>query len=338
MKNFFQQILNKPKVVIPVVAAIAVVVGVIAYVEIGRVPAAIEADRFVADSTNPNQYSVDLAFPKGGRIATVNVKVGDQIKKGETMASLEAGDALGLVTQTRGALNLARAQYASLDVQYSNAKKQQDVLVQTALNTLLSSDLTAVAEEVTTATGRHVLHDAGQTPTISGTYTCGKEGEYRITPYRTGSSGTQTGYNFKFTGLETGSGIVDFYSPQALGSCGLYIQFPAEYSASNVVWVVSIPNALSSDYVKNKNVYDLAVATRDQVLNQYQANLGRSSAANTAQASIDAAEGAYQAALGAYNNTLIVAPTDGTVSYVDSDLKVGQSVTANKTVITITQK
>ena len=57
-----------------------------------------------------------------------------------------------------------------------------------------------------------------------------------------------------------------------------------------------------------------------------------------AKATVEAARGAYQAALGAYQNNLIVAPVDGVVNFVDKNIVEGQSVTAGKNVISLTVK
>jgi len=331
------KLLDKPKIIIPIFFVLAVIVGVVSYRFIGQTPVVTLSDSSTSTVQSESTInSVDLSFPKSGRLAEVSVVVGSQVKKGDTIASLDAGDSLGAVNQTKGALELAKAQYASLNVQYANAKLQQDTLVSNAHRTLLSSGLSAVAKSTDTNTSASVV-DNNSAPQISGTYTCDKEGSYEIAPY---ASGATSGYSFLFSGLEQGTGNVAYYTSQTLGSCGLYILFPVGYSSSNVKWVVNIPNMKSSGYAANKNAYDLAVATRDQVLNQLEANLGKngSSDANVAQASVDAAQGAYQAALAAYKNNLIIAPIDGVVTFLDSHLKIGQSVTANKTVITIANK
>lgn len=332
MKNFIK-LLEKPKIIIPIAMAAAIIIGLVSYRFVGQSPAvALSSNSNIASSTAlSTDDSTNLAFYKAGRLGSVSVAVGAPVKQGDVLASLDAGDALGAVNQAKGALELAKAQYGSMDVQYANAKKQQDVLVINAHRTLLSNNLMAVAKDTATDV------DESQIPQISGTYTCDKEGSYEIEPY---GSVNDSGYSFTFKGLETGAGNVTYYTPQPLGKCGLFIQFPAEYYSRYVNWTVDIPNTRSSSYIANKNAYDLAVSTRDQVLKQFQANLGENGSfnANIAQAAIDSAQGAYEVALAAYRNNLILAPIDGVVTFVDSNLKVGQSVNANKTVITIVKK
>jgi multidrug resistance efflux pump len=326
MSTSSQSFIHKPKLVIPFVLVLAIVAGFFIFNNVGKAPV-VHVPSDVATnanviSTDASDNSVALGFPQGGRIASVSVKVGDHVTKGEVLASLDTGTAAGAVTQAQGALQLAQAQYASQNVQYANAKTQQDTLVENAYRTLLSTGLAAIPS----------VQDDSHVPAISGTYTCDNEGSYQIAPY---ASGANSGYSFTYTGLESGNGTVTFNTPQPLGSCGLYITFVPGFSGATK-WTVSIPNTESASYVANKNAYDLAVSTRDTTLAQFAANLDTSSTANTAKAAVTAAQGVYQSAVANYQNELIIAPTNGTVSFVDQDLKVGESATQNKAVISIT--
>lgn len=336
MKRSLLQLVHKPKIVLPVSIGIALIIGVIFYGSVGRAPVVtLPNDASLRDASTTSAGSVDLSFLKAGRLATVTVHQGDSVHEGEVLATLAAADVQGALNQAKGALELAKAQYASLNVQYANVKTQQDVLVANAYRTLLSSGLAAVASNKDTNSIQTV--DDKQIPQISGSYTCSTAGSYDIYPY---GSGSASGYSFQLKGLEQDTGTVAYYTPQPLGSCGLFILFPVGYVFDpSIEWVVAVPNTRATSYTTNKNAYDLAVATRDQVLKQLEANLGKdgSAAANIAQATIDAAEGAYEMAQAAYSNSSIVAPANGTVSFIDAHLKVGENVAANKVVITITR-
>jgi len=338
MKKTFIELLERPKVIIPLVLVIAVIVGAVSYNFIGQTPVVnLVNDSNLATSTIESAVnSIGLSFNKSGRLSTTSVNIGSFVKKGDVLASLDAGDSLGLINQTKGALELAKAQYSSLNVQYTNVKKQQDTIVANAYKTLLSSNLIAVAHRPDYDKSSDPI-DNNQVPQISGSYSCDKNGSYEIQPY---ASGAVSGYSFNFKGLEEGTGNITFYNPQPFGSCGLQIQFPVGYYSTSVKWVIDIPNTKSPSYIVNKNAYDLAVSTRDQVLKQFEANLGENgvSDANISKASIDSAQGAYETALASYQNSLIIAPVDGIVTFIDPHLKVGQSVSANKTVITIIKK
>lgn len=335
MKTSITQLIHKPKIIIPVGVGIALIVGAFLYNVVGRAPVVtLVTDASTASSSVSSTGSYTLSFLKTGRLGTLQVKTGEVVRQGQVLATLDAGDSLGALNQAKGALELAKAQFASLNVQYANTKVTQDTLVNNAYRTLLSSGLTAVAHNRDSDSLETV--DSDQAPQVTGTYTCGKEGSYSILPY---ASGTASGYSFTYHGLETGSGEITNYTSQALGTCGLSIQFPAGYHLGYVTWVITIPNTNSAVYIANKNAYDSAVATRDQVLKQLEESLGThgSAATSAAQAAIDTAQGAYEIAQANYNNTIITAPIDGTVSFIDDHLKIGQSVAANSAVITITR-
>jgi len=281
-------------------------------------------------STISSSGVIDLSFPKTGRIEEVNVINGQAVHKGEVLAKLSAPDQEGAVNQAKGALDLAEAQYASLNSQYATTKKQQDLMVNNAYQTMLSSGLTGTPD-----------NQDKNVPIISGTYTCDKEGSYIIAPY--GSSNGDSGYSFKYSGLESGIAEVKYDNSIALGSCGLQIKFtnPSTTGTSfnpNIKWTIKIPNTDSSTYLANYNSYELSKQNEEKVLSDLSTTLGGNGDTSVEKAQISAAQGAYEQALGAYQNNLIIAPGDGTISFIDKDLVVGQSTTPNKTVISITVK
>ncbi len=315
-------IFHKPKLIIPLAVAIALIAGIVLYPRVGVAPAVSLPD--ASEQLIASGAEVRLSFPKMGRVETVLVAQGEVVRKGQVLARLADPQAQGAITQARGALDLARAQYASLNSQYSTTKKQQDLLVENAYRTLLSLGLEGVPDK-----------QDSNTPIISGTYTCGNEGSYILEPYS--SSDNDSGYSIRYSGLEKGIMGVKYDNPVPLGSCGLMVKFnPALRINTGVAWTIAIPNTRSADYLTNKNAYDAAVSTREKVLADLSATIGGESDSSVAKAQVSAAEGAYLAAVGAYQSNVITAPADGTVSFIDDDLKVGQSVVANKTLITLT--
>jgi multidrug efflux pump subunit AcrA (membrane-fusion protein) len=318
----FKQLLSKPKSFLPIFALVVLVLSAVLYRNIGIAPG-IPANIGVADSLTTPDGNISLSFAKNGRVEAVLVKERDFVKKGEVLARLSAPDALGTVNQAKGALALAQAQYASLNVTYANTKNQQDTMVDNAYKILLSSALE----------GTPSIQDSN-VPVISGTYTCGKEGVYILKPYSSGDN--DTGFSFNYSGLETGTAGVKYDNPVPLGVCGLQIKFihVTNFNA-NTVWTINIPNTKSSVYLANKNAYDLAVSTREKILADISTQIGNSNDSSVAKAQVDAALGAYQAALGAYQNNIITSPVDGTVTFIDPNLKTGQSVIAGKSVISI---
>ncbi len=99
-----------------------------------------------------------------------------------------------------------------------------------------------------------------------------------------------------------------------------------------------------TDYEQNKFAYDSAVKTRDTtlanlqaVINQRQAELdvkmakARNSDIELAQADILSAQGELESANAKYENTLLRAPSNGTITSVD--IKIGEQATAQKEVM-----
>lgn len=325
MKNKFLKILSKPKTIIPITAIIGVIVVVVLFNNIGKAPI-VNVTLNTSTPIVTSGSNVDLSFPKTGRISDVFVKNGQAVEKGEIMAKLSAPDQEGVVSQAKGALDLAEAQYASLNAQYASTKQQQDLIVQNAYEILLSGGLEGTPNQ-----------QDPNIPLISGTYTCGKEGSYILSPFA--SNDSDTGFSFKYSGLENGIAPVKYSNSVALGICGLQIKFTkATFINTSTIWTINIPNTKSPSYLANYNAYQLAQENRDKVLSDLSTTLGNDSTTSVEKAQVSAAQGAYAAAVGAYQNNLIIAPQDGTVSFIDKDLIVGQSVTPNKTVISITTK
>lgn len=324
MKEKTLKILSKPKIVIPVFLIIGVFVLYLLYPKVGRAPS---VDIFITDDTSSQQSGqlLGLAFLKSGRLEEVLVKEGQEVKKGQILAKLSAKDQEGVLLQAKSNLKLAEAQFASLNSQYANAKKQQDTIVKNYYQTLLSSGLEGIPDEQTSS----II-------SISGTYSCEKEGVYHIKPYK--SSDNDSGYSFEFSGLENGVESVKFKNSVSLGSCGLQIKFEESNFDDSVEWDINIPNKKSTTYLSNKNAYDLAKETRDKVLDDLLVNIGKDGGNSVARATVEAALGAYEAALGAYENNFIKAPGDGVISFVDKNLSAGQIIQANKSVINLILK
>lgn len=329
MKKTISKTLSKPKIVIPVFAVLAIAATIVGYKYVGKAPVVdIVSDTNISNGLN-SQGEINLGFPKGGRIEKVLVKSGQTVHTGEILAQLSAPDAEGAISQAKGALDLAEAEYSSLNSQYASTKKQQDLIVNNAYQTLLSSGLEGIPSD----------QDQNlNTPIIGGTYTCGKEGTYILNPY--GSSDGDTGYSFIYSGIESGTASVKYKNSVPLGDCGLQIKWNSvTIFDDSIDWTIEIPNKKSSSYLTNKNAYELALASREKILSDLSTTIGNGDEkSSVAKARVEAARGAYKAALGAYENNIIKSPIDGVVSFVDKDLKVGQSVTPNKNVISITTK
>jgi HlyD family secretion protein len=300
--------------------------------------------------------NLNLSFQGGGVVKQLLVKEGDKVKTGQTLAVLDQANARASFMSAEGALAQARANYqkvlagASSEqinasqkavdtaqttlnnalINLSSVKAQQAVLVANAHRVLLNSTLQATAFRGSTPNATP--------PTITGTYTSVEEGAYYI---------SQFGNAYSISGLETSltKQITDTI-PSPLGTKGLYIQFSSDTNSVSEIWQVVLPNPQASTYGTNFNTFNsteqsaqLAIATAQAqvdsattALAQAQANLEIQQAAArpadiaVANAQILSAQGQYATAAAVFNNTILKAPADGTITLVNT--KVGEQVSA----------
>lgn len=302
---------------------------------------------------------LSLSFKASGVVQWVSVKEGDVVKAGKVLANLSQGDQAASLTQARGSLASAQANYdrvlagasneevalAQVGVDSAknaldNAKKnladttqQQTTLINNASASLLSAGLQAEPES-TISTG---------TITISGTYTGTAKGQATITIYQGGD-----GLYFTTSGILSSNGSINRGLPQSIGN-GLYATFSSDGTFYNGGrWVINIPNMKSTSYVTNLNAYNAAVQTQQVAmtnannavsvaqnsLDQANATLNlkkaqaRPADVAAARAQILSAQGQVQAAYASLENTIIRAPANGTITSVD--VKVGELATAQK--------
>ena len=292
---------------------------------------------------------LNLAFNTTGIVKSLNVKVGDRVKAGDVIASLDQENAQANITSARGALAAAKARLnktiegasseditlsevalASAKLDYENTKTAQEALVKSAYDNMLNSTIEAVPEN---GTSDYVA------PIISGNYNLGKEGVINITSYYS-SAGT----SFLASGLANASGNGNTIIAQPIGDSGLSIKFPSNTNISVNDWVINIPNTKASNYLANYNAYQLALKTQEGALSGAQAMIdqrtaelalkksaARSSDIDLANADILSAQGQVESALAHYDDTLIKAPVDGTITSVD--IKIGQQAVAQSEAI-----
>lgn len=258
------------------------------------------AETIVLSGRTQSGSEVKLNFADSGRVASVPVKEGQKVSAGQVLASLESGE-------LNAQLTIARAGLANTNVNLENVTREQNALVENAHRALLSEGLEAVPEDVDS--------DA-RPPVITGTYR-GGEGKYVLTIYPSNSG---TGYSFRTSGLETGSSGPVSATSVPLGTQGLYISFDTASNYAGTHWIVEIPNKRSAYYVTNYNAYQSALATRDRVIADAQADVSSSSTeASIAQARVDSI-------LAQIAKRRIVAPFSGTVANVT--IKVGENASS----------
>ncbi len=232
----------------------------------------------VSGTMNATQ-SADLSFPSGGIVETIAVHEGDVVTQGTELVILERAALMAEYQDAYGALLIAQADQRELatgirpeerDVnttkvaiakeELARVTKSSNDKVANAYRTLLSSSLVA----------RPVDKDNDDiAPTITGTYTC-DAGTYTLSLFR---SGSQSGYSYRLSGLESGTYTAYTETPGSLGVCGLSIQFVTGVSYGSEDWTITIPNTESSAYVTNSNAYILAQTERDNAIESATQNL-----------------------------------------------------------------
>ncbi len=360
MKHKILHILNKPTQVIGVTAVLALIAGAFIYRYVGVAPEVHIEEGIKKTASLVGGYrdgdEVNLAFPKGGRVNEVTVKVGDHVHKGDVLAQLDAIDAEGMVNQARGALAVAQANYektlsgatgadidvlkAAVDRAQSNldkTKETQNIAVKNAYFNLLNSTIQAFPSDGTSD---------DSAPVISGTYNLGTVGDINLEFFHsTGGSGVA----FRASGMATGTGQINLINEQPIGDSGLYVKFKDSMQIQNEHWTISIPNKKAPNYLANLNAYQSAFRVRDQMVSDAQAALeqaksvlvARQAAARPedvaiARAGVEATQGALHIAEGAYNNNFIYAPEDGDVTMVN--IKSGEIAVMNQRIITMIVK
>jgi len=357
MKNKIIKLLEKPKTIIPISIAIAVIAGILIFIFVGRPPQVnIDYKNSNSGSESLSQSFADgeelsLAFVKSGRISNVPVKAGDIVHKGQVLAELTSTDASGAVSQAAGALEVAKANYekilngatgTDIDVLKTSVTRAennlektistQQTLVQNAYYNLLNSTPEARPKD---GTGDYIA------PIISGNYNLGKEGTIKLVSYY--SAG---GSSFSATGLTEGTGTANSITSQPIGDSGLFIKFPSTTNININDWVIEIPNKKASNYLQNYNAYQAALKGQESALSaasslidQRNAELSLKAAAargsdiNLAKADILSAEGQLQGAQSKYDDTIIRAPADGTITKID--VKIGELTSALKEAIVL---
>ncbi len=292
----------------------------------------IKASGSVVSSTD-----LALAFQQSKSIKQINVSVGDLVKKGQILATLENGTERAAVTSARGALLAAEARYKKVlegssneevqlaQVKLNNAKKQNDTFVENARRAMLSGGLEAVPDSSVSASA---------SPIISGTYT-GVEGEYRLS--------FKPSFNeqvIRYSGIENGTTRINKTTPQPLGTKGLFIVFPSSAEFNDEYrWTVTIPNSESATYVANYNAYTQSIEDRAAAIATAEAELALKRATarqpdiDAALADVITAQAGLEDATARLEQTILRAPADGTITKVES--KVGEVPKALEPVMTL---
>lgn len=358
MKKHFISFIHKPKKVFILSILLAIIIGTFGYISTYKTlqdqQAKIKEGTIggtIGTSIDSSGQHLTLSFLESGRVKSVSVKIGDKVKKGDVLATLDAGNDEGVLAQARATYAMTQANYQKVlngatgptidvakatvntaQVNLDQAKNSQNLLIANAYSALLNSSFKA--ETVSDYIG----YDA---PTVSGTYTCDKEGSYILKTYS-----SEGGISVTYSGIEEGSFLLTDV-PRAMGKCGLFLSFDKTKTLqTGIEFNIQIPNKNATNYNANYNAYQLALQTKEQVLAQMQATLDQANVNLTAlatkarpedikiaQAQVDNSYGAL-IAQPAYTNTLIISPYDGIITNVT--IAQGQIANPNTPAIELT--
>ncbi len=292
-----------------------------------------------------------LSSEVGGILQAVNVSIGQNVSKGQLLASFDTSDAklslveaeAGLTSQKArlvemksgrldGEMRKLESAVESAKISLERTIQETEDAINSTRKSLLNNDLQAYLADEGILLGDYYNMEP---PRISGTYN-GEEGEYKITLYR---SMTQSGYSFRYQGPEgRGFGSVNTVIPQSLGNNGLYIIFPENFARGyNIEWVIPIPNERGVGYLSVKNAYQKAKDSQDSTIRQAEENLkqrkedlelarsgSREEQIEAQEAQVLQATARVEAVRSQLNKRQIRAPFSGTISRVF--VRVGENV------------
>ena len=318
--------------------------------------------------------SVDMAFERGGRVVELLVMEGKDVEAGDVLMRLDGAAAQAdlfsafarleaeqvrlqelLAGADANSLAVTQSSVLSSQTALANAKRnleevtaQQNQLVASAERTLRTSGLQAYL----VSSERENSDDSFSAPTVTGIYNSEEEGVYRIKLY---NSGTPSGSSYRVEGLESGSGAVSTVSPVAVGTRGMFVQFPDNFAA-RTEWEIPVPNTRSANYLTNFNNYnsilegrDVAIATAENAiksaesaLNQGQTQLtqvsgsARDERVAAQRALVRQMQASVQSAQVQFDNMTLTAPFAGVVTDVYTE--VGQIVSATAPAVSLISK
>lgn len=290
----------------------------------------------LASGTVISKTDLALSFQTTQIVQSITVSVGDTVKKGQILATLSNASEQAAVKSARGGLLAAQARYKKI---LEGASSEDVALAEVALKNAQNDKGPQTAKQKLYSTGLVAKPfdslSAPNAPIVSGTYT-GEKGQYTITF----DVNEPRGKIARFSGIESGDIFVSSTVPQSLGTKGLYIMFPATFSAVNSMqWTISIPNTESIEYPAVAAAYQQALDSYTASVNTAQAQLAvkRASARqvdiDAATADIVTAQAAVDAAVAVLEKTIIRSPADGTVTKVA--INIGDTVKANDTAIVV---
>lgn len=250
---------------------------VVQNVERGEVTSGIQT---TGEIIAAQKLDIDV-YKQLSRIDVVNVQNGSHVEEGDVLISFDKSDAYvdtqsAQVAVVEAELALQEEQTNASDPNTQIRTKENQIAgykktitdaeqdIKDAYKDFLNEDLEVVAH----SDRESALSDRTE-PTLSGRYVSDIEGQYVIQVY---SSGAESGYSYRVSGLESMTESVIFGKAVDLGTRGLKITFPND-TKTNDKWIVYVPNTEIATYTETKNDYEETVKNLEKTIADAKVNL-----------------------------------------------------------------
>ncbi len=220
-------------------------------------------------------------YKQQSRIDAVNVANGSHVEAGDVLLSFDKSDAYvsvqsAQVSVAAAALDVQDAVANSTDINTQITSKQSQITTlekaiadaatqrRDAWRTLLNSE-----RSIEPAKDDYSRLVGTTYPTVGGTYLSDQTGQYTVEVY---SSSADSGFSYRYTGLESGTGAVVVGKAIDLGVRGLTITFTTTPKHGDT-WVVLVPDTTTLTYQDAYEDYEDALADIDDQVRQNQVYL-----------------------------------------------------------------
>ncbi|MCA9363342.1 efflux RND transporter periplasmic adaptor subunit [Candidatus Kaiserbacteria bacterium] len=215
------------------------------------------------------------------QIDTVSVVNGQHVNTNDVLISFDKSDAYvdtqsAQVSVVEAELALQKEQTDALDPNTEIRSKENQLINYQKIISDAEQDIIDIYRdflnknlEVVPHSDRSDILDDRTEPTLSGRYVSDIEGQYVIELY---SSGSDSGFSYRVSGLESMIGPVIFGKAVNLGTRGLKIIFPNDTKV-NDKWVVYVPNTEIATYPESLADYEDNIADLEKNIADAKVNL-----------------------------------------------------------------
>lgn len=345
MKQHIKSLPHHPKRVIIISLIVAIVIGAFGYIKINQRPSnKIDESAINNKSIISKDQNLSLGFLSGGRIKAVNVKTGDKVKNGDILATLDAGNVSGALIQAKAAYDTAKANYekvingaTSVDITAINSSveiaKATLIHNKETLVLTLNNSLTFADNAVHNNTNDIFTNPDSKNPELitSNTSFTNQELEDTIVNERISLNEMFPLWKQELSGLNTLSDLNKLTNDSLTNLHNI-----AKYLEDlNSLFTLYTPNTTAGTKLTISNILSAQTSVTNQItllttvsqsVSSAESNLEQSQAVFNqkvskarpediaiAKAQLDNASGAVQIAEAAFENTIIKAPSDGTI-------------------------